>query len=131
MKTASVPRSRSHPLYSPFGKKAPKSDPRPVSDLVHLDPLIHERTRLSILTVLYTGAQPAVSFSDLRDTLTLTDGNLLTHLRTLEEAALIERVKQGAGRNSNTVVQLSSAGRKAFKNYLDQLEMLVRTARGK
>ena len=100
-------------------------------DVVYLDPLIHERTRLSILTALYTAGHEGCSFPDLRDTLSLTDGNLMAHLRTLEMAELVERVKEGAGRNSSTTVQLSAGGRKAFKNYLDQLETLVRAARGK
>lgn len=117
-----------------FGKRSAHdkhlAEARP-ADVVHLDPVIHERTRLSILTALFTMGRPACSFLDLRDTLSLTDGNLLAHLRTLEEAGLIERVKEGAGRNSNTTVQLSTNGKKAFRNYLDRLEMLVRAARGK
>ena len=99
-------------------------------DLVDLDPVIHERTRLSILTALFTSREPGSSFSDLRNTLSLTDGNLLAHLRTLEQAEFIERVKEGAGRGSTTTIQLSAHGRKAFCNYLDQLESLVRSARG-
>ena len=100
-------------------------------DVVYLDPLIHERTRLSILTTLFTSADASISFSDLRDSLALTDGNLMTHLRTLEGAGLLERAKEGSGRNSSTMVRLTVAGRKAFKHYLDQLETLVRAARGK
>ena len=98
---------------------------------VYLDPLIHERTRLSILTSLFTSTDSAISFSDLRDTLALTDGNLTTHLRTLESSGLLERAKEGSGRNSSTTVRLSPAGKKAFLHYLDQLETLVRAARGK
>ena len=99
------------------------------ADVVHLDPVIHEHTRLGILTVLYT-ASAGLSFSDLRDTLSLTDGNLMAHLRTLEGAELVERLKEGAGRASSTTVQLSAHGRRAFRNYLDQLETLVKAARG-
>ena len=99
------------------------------ADLVRLDPVIHEHTRLGILTVLYT-APGERSFSDLRDTLRLTDGNLMAHLRTLESAGLVERIKEGAGRASSTTVQLSAHGRKAFTGYLGQLESLVRAARG-
>lgn len=98
--------------------------------LVALDPLIHERTRLTILTALSTAAESACSFLDLRDALRLTDGNLLTHLRTLEDAGLLERHKTGAGRGSSTTVQLTIAGRRAFQAYLEQLESLVRKARG-
>jgi DNA-binding MarR family transcriptional regulator len=100
-------------------------------DVGQLDPVIHERTRLSILTALFTLREPACSFSDLRDTLALTDGNLMAHLRTLEMAGLLERIKEGAGRNSSTTIQLTVAGRKAFHHYLDGLETLVRAARGK
>ncbi len=99
-------------------------------DLVALDPVIHERTRLSILTALFTSREPACTFSDLRDALSLTDGNLLAHLRTLEQADFIERIKEGAGRGSTTMIQLSPHGRKSYAKYLDQLESLVRSARG-
>jgi len=95
---------------------------------VRLDPVIHEHTRLGILTVLFT-TPAGRSFSDLRDTLSLTDGNLMAHLRTLEAAGLVERLKEGAGRASNTTVQLSHHGRGAFEEYLRKLEVLVREAR--
>ncbi|HYF48586.1 MAG TPA: transcriptional regulator [Planctomycetota bacterium] len=97
---------------------------------VQLDPVIHERTRLAILTALFTLPSNACSFLDLRDTLSLTDGNLMAHLRTLESAGLIEREKEGAGRKSSTTVQLSASGKREFKAYLDSLESLVRAARG-
>jgi DNA-binding MarR family transcriptional regulator len=116
-----------------FNKTATKTarSERSRTEMVQLDPLIHERTRLAILTSLFTTQDDGLSFSDIRDTLKLTDGNLMAHLRTLEDAALVERIKEGAGRNSSTTIQLSANGRKAFKNYLDQLEQLVRAARGK
>jgi DNA-binding MarR family transcriptional regulator len=99
------------------------------SSAAQLNPLIHERTRLAILTSLFTVQNNACSFLDLRDTLALTDGNLMAHLRTLEGAGLVEREKEGAGRKSNTTLQLSPLGRQAFKTYLDSLESLVRAAR--
>lgn len=101
----------------------------PLADFVRLDPVIHERTRLSIVTALSTVGDRACSFSDLRDMLALTDGNLMAHLRTLELAGFVERMKEGAGRNSSTTIQLSPAGRGAFRAYLDQLETLLKTAR--
>jgi DNA-binding MarR family transcriptional regulator len=106
---------------------APSED---ASELVELDPLIHERTRLAILTTLSTSKQSTCSFIHLRDVLQVTDGNLITHLRTLEQAGLVERRKRGAGRGSTTSVHLTPAGQKAFRAYLDQLETLVRAARG-
>lgn len=127
MKTAGVARPRSHAAPA----AGSKTQTRPRTELVQLNPLIHERTRLTILTALFTTADPGCSFSDLRDMLNLTDGNLMAHLRTLEDAGLIERVKEGAGRNSSTTIGLSGSGRKAFKTYLDQLETLVRAVRAK
>lgn len=140
MRTAGVVRSRPRAAFALLkgavrgcvSAVAPRrgmgSEARRNADFVQLDPVIHEQTRLGILTVLYT-APGGHSFSDLRDTLALTDGNLMAHLRTLETAGLVERLKEGAGRASSTTVQLGAPGRKAFKNYLDQLETLVRAAR--
>lgn len=118
-------------MKSSAKEHAAHADRQKASAQVHLDPVIHERTRLSILTALFTVNNDGCTFLDLRNTLSLTDGNLMAHLRTLEGAGLIERVKEGAGRNSNTTIQLSTSGRKSFRNYLDSLETLVRTARGK
>jgi DNA-binding MarR family transcriptional regulator len=129
MKTFHLGLSEKLPLPKSAGSKGQEKSVRHV-DIVDLDPVIHERTRLSILTTLFTGREPGCSFSDLRDTLSLTDGNLLAHLRTLETATFIERIKAGAGRGSTTTIQLSAHGRKAFRNYLNQLETLVHSARG-
>ena len=113
-----------------FAARREKHDAERPAAAVQLDPVIHERTRLAILTALYTVAGNAYSFLDLRETLQLTDGNLMAHLRTLESAGLIEREKEGAGRKSSTTVGLSTTGKRAFKAYLDNLESLVRAARG-
>jgi DNA-binding MarR family transcriptional regulator len=128
MKTAQLDLSAKTSGDKSAAHKGPSKSLRHL-DLVDLDPVIHERTRLSILTALFTSREPGCSFSDLRDMLSLTDGNLLAHLRTLEQAAFIERIKAGAGRGSTTTIQLSAAGRKAFRKYLDQLESLVRSAK--
>lgn len=98
--------------------------------LLELDPLIHERTRLAILTALATADDHAAGFLDLRDGLHLTDGNLMTHLRTLEQGGLIQRNKTGAGRGSSTTVQWTPKGERAFRVYLDRLEVLIHAARG-
>jgi DNA-binding MarR family transcriptional regulator len=119
-----------HKKRAPSGGSAKAgAEPKAHAEAVYLDPVIHERTRLSILTALFTAGDRCSSFSDLRDTLSLTDGNLMAHLRTLEVAGLLERAKEGSGRNSSTTLSLSPAGKKAFRSYLDQLETLVRAAR--
>lgn len=111
-------------------KKRGATDGEDASELVELDPMIHERTRLAILTTLSTSKQNTCSFIHLRDALQVTDGNLITHLRTLEEAGLVTRRKRGAGRGSSTSVHITASGQRAFKAYLNQLETLVRAARG-
>ncbi len=116
-----------HPGQLSTQRKRPASTDH--SKLIKLDPIIHERARLAILTSLSTSEDGCCLFTDLRDSLQVTDGNLITHLRTLEQAGLVERKKEGAGRNSATKVMISKKGRNAFKAYLDQLEMLVQAAR--
>ncbi|MBI3829638.1 MAG: transcriptional regulator [Planctomycetes bacterium] len=111
------------------GKPASRAAER-IAEHASLDPLIHERTRLLILTALSTSQDGTHSFLDLREALRLTDGNLMAHLRTLEGADLVELKKTGAGLGSSTRVQLTDRGGKAFKSYLDQLDALLRTARG-
>ncbi|MCW8132432.1 MAG: transcriptional regulator [Planctomycetota bacterium] len=110
------------------GEKPSKAKER-LAEHVDLDPLIHERTRLLILTALSTAPEGVLSFLDLREALGLTDGNLMAHLRTLEGADLVGLAKTGAGRGSSTQVTLTSPGAKAFKAYLDQLDALLRAAR--
>jgi len=117
-----------------FASTAPsRPAPRPSSvpsSLVTLDPVIHERVRLVLLTALSTADESTLSFQALRETLQLTDGNLMGHIRALEQAGLVERSKQGAGRGSLTLVRLSAQGKRAFSEYLGRLETLIKTARG-
>ena len=128
MKTAR--QQQSPPLIAtPVRRRGSTPVEPPAPKLVELDPVIHERTRLAILTALTTTADGLQSFSDLRDALHLTDGNLTTHLRTLGQAGLVEVHKTGAGRGSSTTVQLTVFGREAFQQYLARLEKLIETAR--
>ncbi|MEM6672906.1 MAG: transcriptional regulator [Planctomycetota bacterium] len=94
-----------------------------------LDRVLHERARLSILTALST-AEGGRLFGDLKRLCELTDGNLNRHLKVLEEAGLVRVTKRGEGRSSETRVRLSAAGRRAFMAYLEELERVLRDARG-
>ena len=94
-----------------------------------LDPLLHERGRLAIVSAL--AAAPRLTFTELRDTLEMTDGNLSVHLQKLEEKGYVTITKQFVGRRPQTSCLLTDAGRKAFKRYLDHLEAIVRQGRGK
>jgi DNA-binding MarR family transcriptional regulator len=93
-----------------------------------LDPLLHERGRLAIVSAL--AAAPRQTFTELRDTLDMTDGNLSVHLQKLEEKGYVTITKQFVGRRPQTTCQLTRAGKQAFVHYLDHLEALVQQARG-
>jgi DNA-binding MarR family transcriptional regulator len=91
-----------------------------------LDPLIHVPARLRIVATL--AALPdgdALSFTRLQDMIGLTPGNLITHLRRLEDAGYIDTQKTGNGSASRTSVALTRAGRAAFDSYTAALRDLL------
>ena len=94
-----------------------------------LDRLIHERMRLGIVSAL--AANESLSFHDLKILLSTTDGNLSVHARKLEEAKYIVCEKYFEGRLPKTVYHLSPAGRHALERYLDQMEALIQSMRGR
>ena len=84
-----------------------------------LDPLIHERLRLGILSAL--AVQESLSFTELRDLLQTTDGNLSVQGRRLEDAGYVVCDKKFEGRKPKSVYRLSPAGRAALEEYLGKL----------
>jgi DNA-binding MarR family transcriptional regulator len=94
---------------------------------VNLDRVIHERTRLGILSALAVNA--SLAFSELKQLLKATDGNLSVHARKLEDAGYISCTKSFAGRVPKTEYRLMPAGRRAFEKYLDHMEALIRATR--
>ncbi len=94
---------------------------RPVPS--ELDPLIHERLRLGILSAL--AVQEALSFTELRDLLQTTDGNLSVQARKLEEAGYITCDKQFEQRKPRSTYRLSAEGRSALEEYLEILSLLL------
>lgn len=66
-----------------------------------------------------------VDFNTLKETLQLTDGNLASHLRALEDAEYLRVEKQFVGRKPQTTYHATEAGREAFKSHLDALEQLI------
>jgi len=94
---------------------------------LQLDRVIHEKGRLAIVSAL--SASPELSFTELRGLLGMTDGNLTTHLRTLQEAGFLTVTKSLRENRSLTTCSLTPAGQKAFADYIDLLERIVREAR--
>jgi DNA-binding MarR family transcriptional regulator len=92
-----------------------------------LDRVIHERARLSVLTSLITNPK-GVSFGDLKDLCSLTDGNLSRHLQVLERARMVEIVKGQERNRPLTVCRITASGRKRYLEYLQTLEQVVRDA---
>ena len=91
-----------------------------------LDPLIHVPARLRILVTLAALNQgDTLSFTRLQNMLDLTPGNLITHLRKLEEAGYLKTEKTGNGVASRTSVALSNRGRKALDSYTAALRDLL------
>lgn len=88
-----------------------------------IDALIHERTRLAIVSAL--AVAPELSFGELKEMLSLTDGNLSAHSRTLEEAGYLKIEKTFKGRRPLTTMRLSPKGRKAFQKYLKTLRQII------
>lgn len=99
----------------------------PETDPTELDKLIHERLRLHIVTAL--AVNESLTFNELKNELKTTDGNLSVHARKLEDAAYITCEKSFDGRTPRTQYRLTAAGRRAFTNYLDHMEAIIRKAR--
>ena len=107
----------------------PDKQPRQAARFAYsgLDRLLHERSRLSILTSLATHAEGLV-FNDLKTLCSLTDGNLSRQLSLLSDAGLVEIWKGQRNRRPQTLVRLTSAGRKRFAEYLSVLESVLADA---
>ena len=91
-----------------------------------LETVIHTKGRLAIVSVL--AATEWLSFTELRNLLRLTDGNLAAHLRALERAGYLLVKKHGDGKPV-TEFALSASGRNAFRTYLEGLEHIVKRHR--
>jgi DNA-binding HxlR family transcriptional regulator len=94
---------------------------------VNLDRVIHERTRLAIVSAL--AVNTSVSFNELKELLRVTDGNLSVHARKLEDAGYVSCTKSFAGRMPKTEYRLMPAGRRALEKYLDHMEALIHATR--
>ena len=94
-----------------------------------LDPdrLIHERVRLGIVSALAVNG--TLPFTDLRDLLGLTDGNLSAHARRLEDAGYVLCHKSFEGRTPKTEFELTPVGRAALESYLGHMEAIIQATR--
>ena len=94
-----------------------------VDSATDLDKLIHERTRLALVSTLT--AHPRLTFNDLKSLLSISDGNLSAHARKLEDAGYIVCSKSFEGRLPRTDYSLTEAGRTALDKYIKHMEALI------
>jgi DNA-binding MarR family transcriptional regulator len=91
---------------------------------LQLDRVIHEKGRLAIMSLL--AAAPELSFTELRDATGMTDGNLTTHIKALQQEGYLSVAKSFQNNRPLTTCSLTTAGRKAFAGYINLLEKIVR-----
>lgn len=92
-----------------------------------LDKVIHERMRLGIISAL--AANERLSFTELKNLLDTTDGNISVHARKLEDAGYVTCEKSFKGRMPLTEYKITAPGRKALERYLDHMEALIKAMR--
>ena len=110
-------------MAKPTLRRAPRKAP----SVPDLDALVHQRVRLGILSALAAGG--AMSFTDLKTVLDLTDGNLSVHARKLEDAGYIAVSKSFDDRTPRTDYELTAQGSAALTGYLDAMETLIQATR--
>jgi DNA-binding MarR family transcriptional regulator len=91
--------------------------------LEHINKAFESKARLGIMSALMVNDR--LNFNALKELLDLTDGNLASHLKALEEGQYVEVQKQFVGRKPNTTYRATDAGRKAFADHLKALEKLI------
>ncbi|MEJ2084372.1 MAG: transcriptional regulator [Acidobacteriota bacterium] len=92
-----------------------------------VDRLVYERVRLGIMSAL--AVNETLTFTDLKDLLRTSDGNLSVHARKLENAGYIACEKSFSGRVPRTEYELTGKGRQALERYLDHMEALIQATR--
>lgn len=106
---------------------SPSVQSRAASVPTKLDRLIHERSRLGIVSALAVNS--SLTFRELKKLLNTTDGNLSVHARKLEDAQYITCTKSFEGRVPRTEYRLTALGRRALERYLDHMEALIHAMR--
>lgn len=94
-------------------------------EIEQLNKVFDSRIRIGIMSALMVNE--AINFNDLKALVDATDGNLATHLKTLEEHIYIKVEKGFIGRKTNTLYSITKAGEKAFRSHLDALEKIIKS----
>jgi DNA-binding MarR family transcriptional regulator len=91
----------------------------------NLNKAFDSRVRLGIMSSLMVNAE--INFNTLKELIGVTDGNLASHLKALEENGYVKVQKGFVGRKTNTVYSVTKSGEKAFKAHIDALESMIRS----
>ncbi|HTN47719.1 MAG TPA: transcriptional regulator [Flavipsychrobacter sp.] len=92
-----------------------------------LNKVFESRIRIGIMSALMVNE--SLNFNDLKELIDVTDGNLATHLKTLEDNKYIKVNKGFIGRKTNTTYEITKTGEKDFRAHLDALEKLIKGLR--
>jgi len=93
----------------------------------NLNKAFDSRVRLGIMSAVMVNAE--VNFNQLKELIQVTDGNLASHIKALEESGYVKVNKGFIGRKTNTTYSATKAGEKAFKAHLDALEQMIRSTK--
>jgi len=93
----------------------------------NLNKLFDSRVRLGIMSALMVNEE--INFNDLKELMQVTDGNLASHIKALEESGFIKVQKGFVGKKTNTTYSITKTGEKAFKSHLDALEKMIRSTK--
>ncbi|KAA6453375.1 winged helix-turn-helix domain-containing protein [Bacillus swezeyi] len=95
-----------------------------MSNVNELNDLIHAKVRLGIMSLLMT--YESCDFRLLKKSLGITDGNLGSHLKKLEEAEYIQVTKTFVAKKPKTIIQVTDIGAQAYKNYIKTIEAILK-----
>src|ERR671920_606286 len=90
----------------------------------NLNKIFDSRIRLGIMSALMVNDE--INFNDLKELIQVTDGNLASHLKTLEESNFVKVQKGFIGRKTNTTYSVTKPGEKAFKAHIEALEQMIK-----
>ena len=93
----------------------------------NLNKAFDSRVRLGIMSAVMVNAE--VNFNQLKELIQVTDGNLASHIKALEESGYVKVNKGFIGRKTNTTYAATKTGEKAFRAHLDALEQMIRSAK--
>ena len=91
----------------------------------NLNKIFDSRVRLGIMSALTVNDE--LNFNELKELIDVTDGNLASHIKSLEESAYIKVQKGFIGKKTNTTYSITKAGEKAFKSHIDALEKMIKS----